>query len=113
MAQLIFLSGGGGGAGFSLPNQTVAANVALPTVPTVLLVDTVGGARTITLPDPATVANLFWYIKDANGAAESNPITLDNAAGGNIENAAGTRELRSNFGKWMLYCTGANWFFIA
>lgn len=112
MAEIFFVVNGSIGAGVELPALMVNGNVNLPTTPTVLLVST-AAPRTITLPAPATVPERYWYIKDRTGSAEANAITLDRTAGGDIDALTQNRELRSNFGKWMLYCDGTNWWIIA
>lgn len=74
----------------------------------VLLVDTTS-ARTITLPNAATAKRIL-IVKDATGTSQTNNITLDRAAGGNIDGSASNKILSKNFGIWVLISDGTNWF---
>jgi hypothetical protein len=66
-------------------------------------------ARTVNLPDPATVPNLILVIKDESGAVTAvNKITLTPAAG-NIDGAA-SLDIVSAYGAKEVYSNGSNWF---
>jgi hypothetical protein len=88
--------------------QTVAGNVSLDARAVVVLVNT-AAARTITLPAASAGARVV-FIKDSTGQANTNAITLDRAAGGNIDGLAANRLLRVDWGAWMLISDGTNWF---
>ena len=69
------------------------------------IVNTSGGASTITLPAVAT--DIFIRIKD-NGNAETNNITITPASG-TIDGAA-SHIINSNYGSVVIACDGVNWF---
>lgn len=76
----------------------------------VILVDTTA-ARTITLPNAATEKRII-VIRDKSGQSESNNITLDRSAGGNIEGVAANYTLSAAHGVWELASDGTDWWFI-
>ena len=69
------------------------------------IVNTSGGASTITLP--AVTTDIFIRIKD-NGNAETNNITITPASG-TIDGAA-SHVINSNYGSVVIACDGVNWF---
>lgn len=72
------------------------------------VVDTSGGAATITLPAPASTD--FVRIKD-NGNAEANNITINPNAAETIDGAA-SNVISSNYGSITLASDGTNWFIL-
>lgn len=70
------------------------------------IVNTSGGAATLTLP--AASADSFVRVKD-NGSAESNNITVQTPLAETIDGAA-TDVIDSNYGSVVYVCDGTNWF---
>lgn len=97
---------GASGGGFTL--TTVNSNITAATAQT-YMVDT-SAARTITLP--AAAANLYFYVKDKVGTANTNNITIARAASESIEGVAASKILQTNWGSWIFVCDGTNWFIL-
>jgi len=74
---------------------------------TVLLVDTSGGAVTVTLPPVAKNESRCYYIKDTDGGA--NAVTIDGNASETIDGST-TLVLATARGTAKLICTGTEWF---
>lgn len=74
----------------------------------IVLVDTVGGATTITLPSSANVTNRNITIKDKTGHAGTNHITITPSSG--TIDGASSISISTNFGKTTVYCDGTNWY---
>lgn len=81
-------------------NHTIGANELFT------LVDTSGGAYTITLPAPNY---LKVTIKDSTGNSQTNPITLARHGSELIEGVAANRTLTGNFNAWTFVDDGTNW----
>ncbi len=75
---------------------------------TIHLVNTSGGAATVTLP--ASANNLLIHLKDATGNARANNITISPASG-TIDGAA-SLVIDSDRGSVLLACDGTNWHLI-
>jgi hypothetical protein len=66
------------------------------------------GTQTVTLPTPTGLAGRMVCIKDADGGASGNPITVD-AATGNVDGSgAGVTIATDLIGVWF-YCDGSGW----
>lgn len=78
----------------------------------VLLVSTSGSAKTINLPAAASNAERVLVVKDVDGNAAVNNITLDGNGAETIDGAA-THAMASNYGWRILYCNGTAWFIIS
>lgn len=73
----------------------------------VVLVDSSGGARNVTLPAPSSGRSL--KIKDSTGSAATNNITLlPNAA--ELIDGASSKVINSNYGSLEVVSDGTNWF---
>lgn len=72
-----------------------------------LSVNTSGGGFTITLPTP-TVGRVI-IIKDTTGSFGTNNLTLARHAAENIENVAASFIFQTNYGQWMIWSDGTNW----
>jgi len=72
-----------------------------------VLVDSSGGARTITLPAPTNGRILI--IKDCTGSAATNNITINPNASELIDGAS-SKVITSNWGEVQLQSNGTNWF---
>ena len=74
----------------------------------IVAVTNTSAARTITLPDAATVGKgRTITVKDTSGGAGTNNITLSPASG-TIDGSA-TQKINVNYGAYKLYSDGANW----
>jgi len=71
------------------------------------LVDTSGGAVTVTLPAPA--ADAFVRVKDSGGSANTNNITVSPNAAETIDGGS-SHVIQSNYGAAVLVSDGTNWF---
>lgn len=96
---------GGGGSTFS--TSSPAGNVATVTTGVMYLIDS-SAARTIQLP--AAGAGKYFYVKDKIGTMNTFNCTLVRAAAESIEGLASNYVLESNFGEWLVFCDGTNWF---
>lgn len=73
---------------------------------------TSSSARTVNLPAAATaVARKTYIIKDANGNAATNNITVDGNASETIDGSL-TKVINTNYGSIRIYTDGSNWFTI-
>lgn len=74
----------------------------------IVQVDTTA-ARTINLPAAATAgAGKLYVIKDEDGTAGANAITVDGSGAETIDGAL-TKLINTNYGAMWLYSTGTNW----
>ena len=67
------------------------------------------GAITITLDTDTVTAGRTIHIKDEDGNATTNNITIDTEASETIDEANDIT-ISTNFGAYSLYCDGTNWF---
>jgi hypothetical protein len=74
----------------------------------VLLVDTTA-PRTITLPAVANSAGRIFWIKDKNGTANTNNVTVARAGSATIDGAT-SKVISSSYGSLRLTSDGTNWF---
>jgi len=72
------------------------------------LVDASGGARTRTLPDPATVVGMVVLIKKIDSS--ENAVTIGTAAG-NIDGSS-THMLRNQYDQMRVISDGTNWYVV-
>ncbi len=100
--------------GLKITQRSTSSNLTIDTTTTdhAVLVDTTGGAVTITLP--AHSAGRIVRIKDKGGAAETNNITVARNGGtGNIEGVAASKVLSTNYGAWTFISDGSSsWWMI-
>lgn len=99
--------------GLKITQRSTSSNLTIDTTTTdhAVLVDTTGGAVTITLP--AHSAGRIVRIKDKGGAAETNNITIARNGGtGNIEGVAASKILSTNYGAWTFISDGSAWFMV-
>lgn len=74
----------------------------------ITIVDTSGGAATITLPDPSTTE--YVTIKD-NGSGEVNNITINQNSSETIDGST-SHVISSNYGSAKLVSDGTNWYIL-
>lgn len=73
--------------------------------------NTIGGPSTVNLP--AHVLGRTLIVKDSDGYASSNPITLArNGSSGNIDDYTGDRTISTDWASWTLVSDGTNWLII-
>jgi len=87
-----------------------SANYTIKTSDRIILVDTSGGAFTLTLPDPSTVIGVLFRIVDKGGALQTNQLTLARFAAEMIEGLAANKLFYTNWGGWDVFSDGTNWY---
>jgi len=73
--------------------------------------DSSGGVITVTLPNAATVTGRTFVIRDTNGSAGANNITIA-TSGGNLVgggSAAATKVLSANYSGATVFSNGTTW----
>lgn len=88
---------------------TAAATYSMGAGDTVVFADTTAAAVQINLPAPATQRIVF--IKDFAGTSATHNITI--SAGGNQVDGASTKLINTQYGAYVLYSNGANWYTLA
>lgn len=104
-------AGGGGGGGIgSAGVSTIATNHVIVTGDEwkVFLVQTTSGAYSLTLPSPTS--GFAFSVKDSQGNAGTNNITLLQHASESIEGVAASFIMSANWGTWTFISDGTNWF---
>ena len=71
------------------------------------LVDTTA-ARTLNLP--AAALNAFFLVRDKNGNADTNNITINRFGSEQIDGASANKILATKFGCWLFFSNGTDWF---
>lgn len=109
----VLTSSGAGAPTWETPSGSISvvaisSNVTL-TNNSVNLVDT-SSARSLTLPSPVSGARIT--VKDADGTANTNNITIVRDGSENIEGVAASRILQTNWGCWTFFSDGTDWFII-
>jgi len=90
------------------PTRTVTGvNDTLTAADAVVLLDSAGASRTLTLP--AHVEGLRLFIVDAVGTFDSFPVTVARAAGGNIQGLAASYVYSVPWGALQLVSVSGNW----
>lgn len=87
----------------------VSANTTLSAVYYTVLVDAVGGARTITLPAAASHTHRIYNIKKIDGSA--NAVTIDGNGAETIDGAA-TLAIAAQWDSYTLQSNGTGWFIV-
>lgn len=95
--------------------QTVRSTSSSFTVDTttadyIILMDSSGGAKNITLPAPT--AGRILIIKDSTGSFETNNVTLVRNGSEQIEGIAASKALQTAWGSYTITSDGTNWWFI-
>lgn len=98
----------GGSVAFGAVN-TAAANYTMGAGDTVVFADSTAAAVQINLPSPATPRIVF--IKDFAGTSATHNITI--SAGGSQVDGASTKIINTQYGAYVLYANGANWYSLA
>ena len=93
-----------------LPLVTKIANYTILVSDRIILVDTSGGAFTLTLPDPSKAAGIPFKIVDSAGFLQTNNLTLARFAAEMIEGVAASKAFQTNWGGWTVFSNGVNWF---
>jgi hypothetical protein len=104
--------GGGGGGGGSTPLNVVtrSGNSSISATDGFILVDTSGGAFTLTLPNPASVTGQPFYIVDKTGFLSTNNLTLARFAAEMIEGLAASKVFQTSWGGWIVFSDGTDWY---
>lgn len=93
--------------GASLTVNSPAGNVASVTKGYMYLIDS-SAARTIQLP--AATSGMFFYVKDKTGTMSSFNCTIVRAAAESVEGVASNYTLEADWGEWLFFSDGTNWF---
>jgi hypothetical protein len=75
-----------------------------------IVCDSSGGAFSLNLPSPSTLAGLRITVKDKNGSFNANNVTLVRAGSEKIENVAASRVLSADFGSYVVGTDGTDWY---
>lgn len=86
------------------------ANYTIASTDVYVYADTTGGAFNLTLPDPSTVTNKTFWIKDTGGAFGTNNLTVVRFGSESIEGLASSLVLSANWGMYGIRSNGTNWF---
>jgi len=89
---------------------TKVANYTILVSDRIILVDTSGGAFTLTLPDPAKSIGILFRIIDKAGTLQTNNLTLAQFAAEMIEGLAASKVFQTNWGGWDVVSDGTNWY---
>lgn len=87
-----------------------SANYVISVNDRIILVDTSGGAFTLTLPNPAGSTGILFRIIDSAGFLNTNNLTLARFAGEMIEGLAASKVFQTNWGGWDVVSDGTNWY---
>lgn len=101
---------GGGGSGFIDPGLAITGNYSADANDEgrFILVATSNGAITVTLPTPS--AGFFIGVKDIDGVAELNPITVARNGSEEIDSGAGNDVVSVAFGSTGYISDGTDWY---
>lgn len=94
----------------SVSSVNVNSNHTVTIAERILLCDSTGGTFNITLPDPSLRKS--FKIKDVGGAFGTNNVTLVRFGSENIEGLAASFALASNYGSYILFSDGTNWWLL-
>ena len=96
-----------------LPNYntvTKTANYTILSTDTIIFANTSGGAFTLTLPSPTSLAGKIYMIIDTNGTFNTNNCTLAPSSTEKIEGLAASKPLQTNWGWFTITTNGTDWF---
>lgn len=94
------------------PTLTKTANYTILSTDSIIFCDTSGGAFTLTLPDPSTLAGKVYRIIDTTGTFNANNLTLARHASEKIEGLAASKLFQTNWGGWQVITNGTDWYII-
>lgn len=94
----------------STAQVTKTANYTILTSDSTIFTDSSGGAFTLTLPSPTTIAGKIFRIIDTTGSMNANNITLARSASEKIEGLAASKVLQTNWGWFQVTTNGTDWF---
>lgn len=89
---------------------TKTANYTIVSTDVFVYADTTSGAFNLTLPDPSTVTNKTFYIKDVGGSFGTNNLTVVRFGSEQIEGVAASLVLSAKWGMYGIRSNGTNWF---
>jgi len=89
---------------------TVNINYAASGVDEIILVNSTGGPITITIPG-IHITGKRYIIKDRNGTANTNNITITSGDGDSFDNGI-NHVLNVSFQSAMIHSDGSNWFLL-
>lgn len=103
------LTAASSGTGGSLSQTTQTTNYTILSTDDTILVNTTGGAFTLTLPTPTGITKIF-HIIDIGGTLNTNNITLARSGGESISGLAANKLLQTNWGWFDVTTNGTDWF---
>jgi len=90
---------------------TKSSNDTLLVTDAIVLVNTSGGAFTLTLPDPALFSGRLFYIFDKTGSlSPANALTLARFAAEKIVGLAASKMFQTAWGAWIVTSDGTDWY---
>lgn len=89
---------------------TKSANYTILSTDSTILVDTSGGAFTLTLPVPTSLSGKTYRVVDSTGSLGTNNLTLAPSSTEKIEGLAASRLFQTNWGGWNIFTNGTDWF---
>lgn len=93
--------------GITIPTTTTTSSITLSNQ-SAILVDSTGGAVTITLPTAVGVPGRQYIVKDWKGQAATKNILVNTTGGQTIDGAA-SKNINTNYAAWYFISDGANW----
>lgn len=94
----------------SAAQVTKTANYTILSTDGTIFCDTSGGAFTLTLPDPSTIAGKIFRVIDTTGNFNTNNLTLARHASEKIEGLAASKILQTNWGWFQITTNATDWF---
>lgn len=89
---------------------TKTANYTILTTDSTIFCDTSGGAFTLTLPSPTSIAGKIFRIIDITGFFQTNNLTLARSSTEKIEGLAASKILQTAWGWFQITTDGTDWF---
>ena len=94
----------------STATTTKTANYTILTSDSTIFVNSTGGAFTLTLPNPSTIAGKIYRIIGTSGTMNANPVTLAPNGAEKIEGLAASKVLQTNWGWFQVTTDGTDWY---
>lgn len=92
------------------PLTTKTANYTILMTDSTILVDTSGGAFTLTLPSPTGKSGKLFRVIDSTGNLSTNNLTLAPSGAEKIEGLAASKLFQTDWGGWQIITNGTDWF---
>lgn len=108
----ISITNGSGSITIASINSTTTktANYTILSTDSIIFCDTSGGAFTLTLPNPSTLAGKIFRIIDTTGSFQTNNLTLSPFGSEKIEGLAASKILQTAWGWFNVTTNGTDWY---